>query len=236
MLKFLFSIIFIYLDIDRARRLTETFQFLQIFDTEKEITEINILYFLYMKFQGNLKQICQILQCDTLDKLNRIINFLEQGIQQRKLPRFQSYLTYNLNNIYDYLYKQDSNLFNNEQITLTDIFHQFDTITLRGRTSIDRYLNQQIQISNNIPEETNNQTNLIKYNFPQIHRSSQPQDISQNQDQTPLTSQPQSTISGLTTTSTPIFNNPSKKFQHVPLHTAIPIETILNLQEPSNLV
>jgi hypothetical protein len=44
----------------------------------------------------------------------------------------------------------------NEQLTLTDIFHQFDTITLRGRTSIDRYLNiqrakefaQQSQIEN----------------------------------------------------------------------------------------
>ncbi len=32
---------------------------------------------------------------------------------------------------------------NNEQLTLTEIFHQFDTITLRGRTSIDRYLNIQ---------------------------------------------------------------------------------------------
>ena len=32
---------------------------------------------------------------------------------------------------------------NNEQLTLTDIFHQFDTITLRGRTSVDRYLNIQ---------------------------------------------------------------------------------------------
>jgi hypothetical protein len=48
---------------------------------------------------------------------------------------------------YEYLYihNQDNSdvLSNNEQITLTDVFHQFDTITLRGRTSIDRYLNIQ---------------------------------------------------------------------------------------------
>ncbi len=48
---------------------------------------------------------------------------------------------------YDYLYFIDQNhpniLSTNEQLTLTDIFHQFDTITLRGRTSIDRYLNIQ---------------------------------------------------------------------------------------------
>jgi hypothetical protein len=50
----------------------------------------------------------------------------------------------------DYLFKENNpeNLSNNEQLTLTDIFHQFDTITLRGRTSIDRYLNQQSQIEN----------------------------------------------------------------------------------------
>ncbi len=52
---------------------------------------------------------------------------------------------------------------NNEQLTLTDIFHQFDTITLRGRTSIDRYLNiqrvKQLNIElpsiSNIQEEDN---------------------------------------------------------------------------------
>ena len=45
---------------------------------------------------------------------------------------------------YDYLYIINENvLSSNEQLTLTDIFHQFDTITLRGRTSIDRYLNIQ---------------------------------------------------------------------------------------------
>ena len=31
----------------------------------------------------------------------------------------------------------------NKGLTLTDIFHQFDTITLRGRTSIDRHLDLQ---------------------------------------------------------------------------------------------
>lgn len=48
---------------------------------------------------------------------------------------------------YEYLYIIDQNNSDisqiNEQLTLTDIFHQFDTITLRGRTSIDRYLNIQ---------------------------------------------------------------------------------------------
>jgi hypothetical protein len=57
------------LDIDRGRRLCQTFGFLQIFDTEKDIAEINILFFLYMKYEGNIKQICQIIQCDTIDKV-----------------------------------------------------------------------------------------------------------------------------------------------------------------------
>lgn len=46
-----------------------------MFDTEKDIAEINILYSLYMKSQGNLKQICQSLQIDTLDKVRLSIHF-----------------------------------------------------------------------------------------------------------------------------------------------------------------
>jgi len=76
---FLLQIIFFYninLDIDRGRRLSETLEFLQIFDREKDIAEINILYFLYMKYDGNIKQICQILKYDTIDKvyLKRILH------------------------------------------------------------------------------------------------------------------------------------------------------------------
>ena len=44
----------------------------------------------------------------------------------------------------EYLYvAKEDNPNDNEQLTLTDIFHQFDTVTLRGRTSVDRYLNIQ---------------------------------------------------------------------------------------------
>ena len=57
----------LHLDVDRARRLSETLRFLQIFDTEKDIAEINILFFLYMKYKGNIKQICQSLQCNTIN-------------------------------------------------------------------------------------------------------------------------------------------------------------------------
>jgi hypothetical protein len=57
------------IDIDRGRRLSDSLEFLQMFDTEKEIAEINILYFLYMKYEGDIKQICQILKCDTIDKV-----------------------------------------------------------------------------------------------------------------------------------------------------------------------
>jgi hypothetical protein len=42
-----------------------------MFDTEKDIAEINILYFLYMKYEGDMKQICQILKCDTLNKVRK---------------------------------------------------------------------------------------------------------------------------------------------------------------------
>jgi hypothetical protein len=45
---------------------------------------------------------------------------------------------------YNCLYVNNPDVISNdERLTLTDIFHQFDTITLRGRTSIDRYLNIQ---------------------------------------------------------------------------------------------
>ena len=49
-----------------------------MFDTEKEIAEINILYFLYMKYEGNIKQICQILKCDIIDKVRIIIRFIRK--------------------------------------------------------------------------------------------------------------------------------------------------------------
>ena len=61
--------IFPSIDVNRIRRLSETFSFLKSFDTEKTIAEINILYSLYMKHQGNLQQICQLLQIDTIDKV-----------------------------------------------------------------------------------------------------------------------------------------------------------------------
>lgn len=173
-----------------------------------------------MKYEGNLKDICHILQCDQIDKFQRIIKLLEQGIQENKLPRFLNYFKLNINYIYDYLYKENSNLFNNEQITLTDIFRQFDTITLRGRTSIDRYFNQQqTQLINHIPEENNNQTTYYHHHH-QIDRSFQ--SILQNPDQISLTSPPPS-INSLT---------PLKKFQ--PSQHFSP--DIFRVQDTSNFV
>ena len=58
---------------------------------------------------------------------------------------------------YEYLYIIDQNTSEkstgNPQLTLTDVFHQFDTITLRGRTSIDRYLNIQRAKQHEIEKE-----------------------------------------------------------------------------------
>ncbi len=97
-----------------------------------------------MKYEGNIKQICYLLKFDTIDKLKRSIELIEQGIQRRKLPIFPLFTTFDIRRADDYLYIRNSDIrLNNEQLTLTDIFHQFDTITLRGRTSIDRYLNIQ---------------------------------------------------------------------------------------------
>jgi hypothetical protein len=79
-------------------------------------------------------------------QLKRSIKLIEQGIQQKKLPIFSSFTTFDIKTADNYLNNSDI-LSTNEQLTLTDIFHQFDTITLRGRTSIDRYLN--IQQENN---------------------------------------------------------------------------------------
>ncbi|CAF0844358.1 unnamed protein product [Adineta steineri] len=231
--------------IDRGRRLTQTFEFLQMFDTEKDIAEINILYFLYMKYEGNMKQICQILKCDTLNKLHRCIKLIEHGIQQRKLPIFVGFTTFEMKTAYEYLYIIDQNNLemssSHEQITLTDIFHQFDTITLRGRTSIDRYLN--IQPTKEIIQQSQNENEQQKYNgdhmiFSNIHRSSLPQDISHNQDQTPLTSRSISYTSGLAIRSTeqtiPILTNPFLNFEYLHMRTAIPIGTVLRLQETPN--
>ncbi len=79
-------------------------------------------------------------------QLKRSIKLIEQGIQEKKLPIFSLFTTFNIKTADNYLNNFDI-LSTNEQLTLTDIFHQFDTITLRGRTSIDRYLN--IQQENN---------------------------------------------------------------------------------------
>ena len=48
-----------------------------MFDTEKDIAEVNILYFLYMKYKGDMKEICQILKCDTLHQV-RLSNSLQK--------------------------------------------------------------------------------------------------------------------------------------------------------------
>ncbi|UJR35051.1 hypothetical protein I4U23_027827 [Adineta vaga] len=236
--------------IDRIRRLTQTFEFLQMFDTEKDIAEINILYFLYMKYEGDMKEICQILKCDTLNKLRRSIKLIEQGIQQRNLPIFVAFTTFELKTAYEYLYLIEKNLTDktipNQQLTLTEIFHQFDTITLRGRTSIDRYLNiqrtKQIQFENDRPiidYSTRDKKSSIKNHdehiiLPTIHRSSLPQAKSQNQDQTPLPSPSVSTIFESNIQPTSILLDSSLKSEDLHLRTAIPIETILRLQNLSN--
>ncbi|CAF3257610.1 unnamed protein product [Rotaria socialis] len=150
--------------INRSRRLTDTLKFLKIFDRESDIAEINILYFLYMNYEGNMKQICHILQCDTIDKLKRYVELIEQGIQLKKLPIFSALTKLNLKTTQDYLNTIDQRNYDvatstNEQVTLTDIFHQFDSITLRGRTSIDRYLN--IQRTKEFTQQFQNENVLI---------------------------------------------------------------------------
>ncbi|CAF0921179.1 unnamed protein product [Rotaria sordida] len=161
--------------IDRARRLSHTFEFLKIFDREKDIAEINILYFLYMNYEGNIKQICQILKCDTINKIKRCKQLIEQGIQEKKLPIFSKFTKFQMKTEHDYLHIIDQNNSDisliNEQITLTDIFHQFDTITLRGRTSIDRYLN--IQRAKELAQYSqieNEQQSITMKNIPFNHQ------------------------------------------------------------------
>ncbi|CAF1004636.1 unnamed protein product [Adineta ricciae] len=210
--------------IDRIRRLTHTFHFLEIFDTEKDIAEVNILYFLYMKYRGDMKEICQILKCDTLHQLKYSIKLIQQGIQRRNLPIFVAFTTFEMKTAYEYLYIIDQNMseksIDNPQLTLTDVFHQFDTITLRGRTSIDRYLNiqqtKQIQVEKNKSitniQFDNRKRSSIKQNdeqiiLPTIHRSSLPQAKSQNQDQTSLSSPCISNIFESDPQSTSIFLN-----------------------------
>ncbi|CAF3281395.1 unnamed protein product [Rotaria sp. Silwood2] len=79
--------------------------------------------------------------------MQRCIQLIEQGIQQKKLPIFSNFTKFEMKIAHNYLHIIDENNSDisliNEQLTLTDIFHKFDTITLRGRTSIDRYLNIQ---------------------------------------------------------------------------------------------
>lgn len=63
-------------DIDRCRRWSDTLPILQYFDHEKDIAEINILYFLYMKYGGNLSDLCRAIKCDTMDRVSRTIVFI----------------------------------------------------------------------------------------------------------------------------------------------------------------
>ena len=91
---------------------------------------------------------------------------IEQGIQQKKLPNFLTFTLFKLKPTMDYLHIIDQNhlasVSTNEQLTLTDIFHQFDTITLRGRTSIDRYLNtQHTNEHNQYSQIENKQMNMM---------------------------------------------------------------------------
>lgn len=64
------SLMEILLDVDRIRRWTESLDVLRVFDKERDIAELNILYFLYMKFEGNLLEICRVTQCQTVEKVN----------------------------------------------------------------------------------------------------------------------------------------------------------------------
>lgn len=78
--------------------------------------------------------------------MKRCLQLIKQGIQEKKLPLFSAFTQLEIKTAQDYLNildQSNSNIAtsNNEELTLTDIFHQFDTIALRGRTSIDRYLN-----------------------------------------------------------------------------------------------
>jgi hypothetical protein len=157
-----------------------------------------------MKYEGNIQQICQLLKFDTFDKLKRSIELIDQGIQQRKLPIFPLFTTFDIRRVADdCFHTRNSDIqLNNEELTLTEIFHQFDTITLRGRTSIDRYLN--IQRTNELIDSSN-QTQILeeKDQIKQVrtYRSTQLQAISQNQGQTPLISPSGSYTSGLVITS-----------------------------------
>ncbi len=71
------------------------------------------------------------------------------------------------------------------------------------------------------------------------YRSSFPQSISQNQGQTPITSPSASNISGLgikSNSSTPILIDPFLNFEQLHMRTAIPIGTVLRLQETPDSV
>ena len=59
-------------DVARLRRWTATLEFLRVFDREGEIAEVNILYFLYMKFEGELIEICRVIQCQTVEKVTSL--------------------------------------------------------------------------------------------------------------------------------------------------------------------
>lgn len=142
-----------------------------------------------------------------------MIELIEQGIRQRKLPIFTLFTTFDLSRSSDYLSETSSN---DHSVTLTEIFHQFDTITLRGRTSIDKHLNNP---SNGEWFHWNIWLSLIWCEGPlvsHIPRSSQPQSISQNQGQTPLTSPSPSTISGSSNHKRTIIPiGTLRRFEHV---------------------
>ena len=156
-------------------------------------------------------------------QLHRLIKLIEQGIRQRKLPMFALYTTFDPSRSDVYLGNKSSN---DGSLTLTEIFHQFDTITLRGRTSIDKHLNDQ---NSEDPSRKMNISFLLSRfacvfleiaPVSHIPRSSQLQSISQNQGQTPLTSPSNSRISDLA----------------IPLNNLFKQTTILRLNETSNPV
>ena len=86
---------------------------------------------------------------------------LTRGINEGKLPASSIFNAGELQTLYDTFYgigtspSCDVTLNKDcERLTLTDIFHQFDTITLRGRTSVDRYLNRKIETNIDIDTKT----------------------------------------------------------------------------------
>ena len=63
-------------DVDRIRLWSSKLSVLKKFDREKDIAEINILFFLYMKYAGNMKLICSVTNCKSANQVRFSIFYI----------------------------------------------------------------------------------------------------------------------------------------------------------------